>query len=243
MHRRNVFLFILVFLLILAVTTILINSNKSFAQMAGNKKVSFNRGEVICDVLNIRLGPGLEFPIGYKIHRGETVRVFAEINGWYLIQNEENYIGMVKADYIKKSANVNSKLSELPYNLQPAEKQILDLVNAKRKSFGLNTLKIDAALESMAQAKSKEMVNKNYFSHNSPKYGSPFNMMKNYRIKYRAAGENIAGSATIKDAFNAWMKSKSHKDNILNKDFNYTGIGVCTSQTYGNVIVQEFVGR
>ena len=249
MHRKGTFLFILIFLLVLAMTTILINNTKSFAEMASTKKVSFNNGEVICDILNVRLGPGLDFPVIYKIHKGDNVRVFTEISGWYLVQNDENCTGMVSADYIKSAVDTkNNTTSEgvakpIVDTLQSSEKKILDMVNTKRKSLGLSTLKIDATLDSAAKAKAKEMVNKNYFSHNSPTFGSPFNMMTKYGIKYRVAGENIAGSTTIKDAFDAWMKSKSHKDNILNKNYNYTGIGVCTSKTYGSIIVQEFAGR
>lgn len=51
------------------------------------------------------------------------------------------------------------------------------------------------------------MVDNNYFSHTSPTYGSPFDMMKNFRISYKTAGENIAGNSSNSGAVNAWMNS------------------------------------
>ena len=66
------------------------------------------------------------------------------------------------------------------------------MINAKRKEAGLSALKIDNELQNVARVKSKDLVDNNYFSHNSPVYGSPFEMMKSFGITYKAAGENIA---------------------------------------------------
>ena len=87
------------------------------------------------------------------------------------------------------------------------------------------------------------MVANNYFSHTSPTYGSPFDMLKNFKVSYRTAGENIAGNATNSGAVNAWMNSSGHKANILNNSFNYTGIGVVKSPKYGKIYVQMFIGK
>ena len=62
-------------------------------------------------------------------------------------------------------------------------------------------------------------------------------------VKYKTASENIAGNATIDGAINSWMNSESHKNNILNSDFNYTGIAVVNSNTYGKILVQFFIGK
>ena len=62
------------------------------------------------------------------------------------------------------------------------------------------------------------MHNKRYFSHTSPTYGSPFDMMKSYGINYRAAGENIAkGQTSAEQVMNAWMNSSGHRANILKR--------------------------
>lgn len=87
------------------------------------------------------------------------------------------------------------------------------------------------------------MVDNNYFSHTSPIYGSPFDMLKSYGISYKTAGENIAGNSSNSGAVNAWMNSEGHRANILNSSFNYTGIGVVKSPEYGKIYVQMFIGK
>jgi len=118
---------------------------------------------------------------------------------------------------------------------------ILDRKAAIKK--GLTALKSDAEVLRVARIKAQEMVDKNYFSHTSPTYGSPFEMLKNFKISYKSAGENIAGNSSNSGAVNAWMNSSGHRANILNSSFNYTGIGVVKSPTYGKVYVQMFIGK
>ena len=61
------------------------------------------------------------------------------------------------------------------------------------------------------------MKDKNYFDHNSPTYGSPFDMMKSFGISYTSAGENIAmGQKTPEEVVQAWMDSPGHRENIMN---------------------------
>ena len=86
------------------------------------------------------------------------------------------------------------------------------------------------------------MVDNNYFSHTSPIYGSPFDMMKKFGISYKTA-ENIAGNSSNSGAVNAWMNSEGHRANILNSSFIYTGIGVVKSPKYGKIYVKMFIGK
>lgn len=98
-------------------------------------------------------------------------------------------------------------------------------------------------LASTAQAKANDMVENNYFSHESPSYGSPFEMMQNAGITYKTAGENIAGNSSVENAVNSWLASDTHKQNILSNAYNYVGIGITKSDTYGYVIVVMFIGK
>ena len=123
------------------------------------------------------------------------------------------------------------------------EQEVFDLINAKRVASGLSALKIDDEVQNIARIKAQDMVDSNYFSHTSPIYGSPFNMMKSFRISYKTAGENIAGNSSNSGAVNAWMNSEGHRANILNSSFNYTGIGVVKSPKYGKIYVQMFIGK
>ncbi|MEI7025472.1 CAP domain-containing protein [Paenibacillus sp. y28] len=117
--------------------------------------------------------------------------------------------------------------------------QVVDLVNQERAKAGLNALTSDSALAKMALDKAKDMYNNNYFDHNSPTYGSPFDMMRTYGISYSYAGENIAkGQRTPQDVMTAWMNSSGHRANILNA--NFTKIGVAY---YNGEWVQEFIAN
>lgn len=123
------------------------------------------------------------------------------------------------------------------------EKEVFDLINKQRTNNGLQALKVDNEVQRVAKIKAEDMVSNNYFSHNSPIYGSPFDMLKSFKISYRTAGENIAANSSNSGAVNSWMNSSGHKANILNSNFNYTGIGVVSSSKYGKIFVQMFIGK
>lgn len=106
------------------------------------------------------------------------------------------------------------------------EQEVIRLVNKERAEVGLPALKYDWELARVAKYKSRDMNNVGYFSHNSPTYGSPFTMMKDFGISYKSAGENIArGQASAEEVVNAWMNSPGHRENILNEDFTHIGVG------------------
>jgi uncharacterized YkwD family protein len=117
--------------------------------------------------------------------------------------------------------------------------QVINLVNQERAKAGLQALSSDSALTGMALEKAKDMYNSNYFDHNSPKYGSPFNMMNSFGIRYSYAGENIAkGQRSPQEVMNSWMNSAGHRQNILNP--NFTKIGVAF---FNGEWVQEFISN
>ena len=106
------------------------------------------------------------------------------------------------------------------------ESEVLRLVNIERSKAGLSALKMNNSLSDVARMKSQDMADKNYFSHTSPTYGSPFDMMKKFGITYTTAGENIAkGYAGAEAVMNGWMNSPGHKANILNPKFGTLGVG------------------
>jgi uncharacterized YkwD family protein len=130
-----------------------------------------------------------------------------------------------------------------PAGISQEEQELLNLVNKARADAGAGPLSFDMGVVKTARLKAKDMVDNNYFSHQSPTYGSPFDMMKQFNVTFKTAGENIAGNATVSGAFTAWMNSPGHKKNILNSSFNYNGIGIVDSPTYGKVLVQQFIGK
>jgi uncharacterized YkwD family protein len=120
-------------------------------------------------------------------------------------------------------------------------KQVIDLTNAQRSKNGLPALKHDTQLSGVAQKKSVDMAQNNYFSHTSPTYGSPFDMMRDFGVTYRSAGENIAqGQRTPQEVVTAWMNSEGHRKNILSANFTHIGVGYEKS---GNHWTQMFIGK
>lgn len=110
--------------------------------------------------------------------------------------------------------------------LSEMEMEVVRLVNIERQKAGLAPFTASAELSRVARLKSQDMGTKNYFSHTSPTYGSPFEMMKAQGIKYTTAGENIAkGYLTAQSVVNGWMNSSGHRANILNGSFKTIGVG------------------
>ena len=129
-------------------------------------------------------------------------------------------------------------------SLNAFEKQVVELTNQERTKRGLKPLAIDPQLSKMARDKSADMRDHHYFSHQSPTYGSPFDMMKKYGISYTTAGENIAaGQATPEDVVQAWMNSDGHRANILNPNYTAIGVGYVKGGSYGSYWTQDFIGK
>lgn len=126
--------------------------------------------------------------------------------------------------------------------LTPDEQRMVELVNAERARYGLPALKTNPQLVQLARLKAKDMVENNYFSHTSPTYGSPFEMMRAFGVTYSFAGENLAGASTVEAAHQALMNSPGHRANILNPNFKEVGIGVVPGSAYGKIFVQLFKG-
>ena len=121
------------------------------------------------------------------------------------------------------------------------EQEVIRLVNEIRVSNGLNALTYDWELSRVARYKSQDMKDNNYFSHTSPIYGSPFQMIKNFGISFRSAGENIAkGYSTPQDVVNGWMNSSGHRANILNASYTHIGVGYVSG---GNYWTQMFIAK
>ena len=120
---------------------------------------------------------------------------------------------------------------------------VLKLVNQERAKVGLSALTLDAKLNNAAQKKAVDMRDKNYFDHQSPTYGSPFDLMRSEGISYSTAGENIAaGQQSAQAVMESWMNSSGHRANILNAKYKYLGVGFCTGGRYGTYWTQMFTG-
>ena len=129
-------------------------------------------------------------------------------------------------------------------NFSAYQREVVNIVNAERSKRGLAPLILDSSLSNVATKKSQDMINRGYFDHNSPTYGSPFDMMKQFGISYKAAGENIAmGQKDPQDVMNAWMNSDGHRKNILSPNFTHIGVGIAKASNGQLYWTQMFIGK
>ena len=120
------------------------------------------------------------------------------------------------------------------------EREVVRLVNEERAKNGLKPLSENWELSRVARYKSQDMVDNRYFSHTSPTYGTPFQMIRAFGLTYRTAGENIAyGQRTPQTVVNAWMNSSGHRANILNPSYTQIGVGYVAN---GHYWTQMFIG-
>jgi uncharacterized YkwD family protein len=125
--------------------------------------------------------------------------------------------------------------------LSQYEQKVVELTNQERAKQGLPALEVDAELSKVAKEKSRDMQANNYFSHDSPTYGSPFDMMKQFGVEYSAAGENIAmGQPTPEEVVQAWMNSDGHRKNILSSNYTHIGVGYVEN---GHYWTQQFISK
>lgn len=234
------------------------------------ERVNFISGVVTANELNFRSGPSMDNEILDTFKKYKWVNVLAKIGNWYAVYDPDTgRVGCVAKDYLTDAENIKqpSTAVKTPTQKTPAvptapatptptgqpqqpagdlsadEKLLLELINKERANSNLSPLQADAELMKVARLKANDMVQNNYFSHFSPTYGSPFDMMRQFGITFRAAAENIAGNSTVQGAVSAWMGSEGHRNNILNTNYNYTGVGIAKSNKYGYVFVQMFIRK
>jgi len=137
------------------------------------------------------------------------------------------------------SLRLNFTQSELTID-EGSEQEMLARVNTARRDHGLNELVLDEQLRNLARNYATEMFEGGFFSHYTPEGQSPFDRMEANKIKYLAAGENLALAPNITIAHQGLMDSPGHRTNILSPDFGHVGIGVVDGGIYGKMFVQEF---
>ena len=120
------------------------------------------------------------------------------------------------------------------------EQEVVRLVNTERAKYGLSPLTANWELSRVARYKSQDMVDNRYFSHTSPTYGSPAQMIRSFGLSFRTSGENIAyGYATPAAVVSGWMNSSDHRANILSGSYTQIGVGYVAQ---GNYWTQMFIG-
>ena len=279
---------------------------------ASYERADMSIAKVMTQTLDIRSGPGNNFPVIGRVTSNDKLNVYGKADDWYIVKlPNKASIGCVESKFLKPfSENQGSKQipnvpsptlpnieapnvpgipsvpgspgapitgpgsqgnplspgTQPPNTTTPTpptnkpgttpnedssgtgvmtgeEKRILELCNIERSKIGAGALKANNDLTKLSRMKSKDIVDKNYFSHQSPTYGSPFDMMTDHGIDYMYAGENLAQNSTADRAFNAWMNSEGHRKNILNPNFTELGVGIAPKNDGSFVYTQLFIGK
>ncbi len=231
-----------------------------------SKEGDIERIKVTTDKANIRSGCSENTPVLETSNKNNTFDVISKVANWYAIKLPNNNIGFIPQKQCKPivvddkepttpdvtpnttpettgntpttpDANTNAN------TLTNQEQQMVNLVNKARAQNNVRSLKVDMELTNVARIKSQDMIDNNYFSHYSPTYGSPFDMMNDFGIEYVRAGENIAGNQSVENAHNALMNSPGHRKNILDPNFTHIGIGIKRGGPYRNMFTQMFISK
>jgi hypothetical protein len=123
---------------------------------------------------------------------------------------------------------------------------VVMLTNQTRANLGLSGLTQNAKLTAAAAAKAKDMLDKQYFAHNSPDGLTPWYFIRLQGYAYEKAGENLAiHYTTAEGVHEGWLASPTHRANIIKEEFTEIGVGVVNGEFdgYPSTIVVQFFGR
>ncbi len=236
-HKRKVILTLLVFIIFSSANLGIANAGDSNYQLQAPKVCFVQSGDTLWRIarrfrINFRKikehNNHLENPD--LIHPGDKV---------YLPQEEET----IEEDVILEDGVDEPEFeTDETDSILVQEARVVELVNQRREEAGLKSYRHNTKLSEVAREKSEDMRDNNYFSHQSPIYGSPFEMMEQFNIRYQAAGENIAqGQRTPEAVVDAWMDSPGHRRNILSNDFTEIGVGYAENEQGQTFWTQMFI--
>lgn len=129
-------------------------------------------------------------------------------------------------------------------SIRQKEQEMINYINQARSNAGLSTLSYCSQLTSVARAKSRDMIDNNYFSHTSPRYGELGDMLSAHGVNYRSAGENLAmnTNGSVRAAHNSLMNSSGHRANILG-NYKQVGVGIEVKSDGSHYYTQLFTGN
>ncbi|MEI5906998.1 CAP-associated domain-containing protein [Bacillus spongiae] len=121
------------------------------------------------------------------------------------------------------------------------EYQLFDVTNAARVQHDLQPLVWDHTVKETARKHSLDMAVENYFDHTNLQGQSPFDRMEEDRIQFLVAGENLAyGHVSSLFAHEGLMNSLGHRENILQEDYTFLGIGVAFNDESQPYFTQKY---
>ncbi len=127
-----------------------------------------------------------------------------------------------------------------PKDRPELEAAMLLLVNEERAKQGLKAVQADPELAEVARAHSRDMFARGYFSHVTPEKKELTDRLRQGKVRFLVAGENLAHAPTLARAHQGLMNSPGHRANILRPEFGRVGIAIVDGGKYGLMITQNF---
>jgi uncharacterized protein YkwD len=132
-----------------------------------------------------------------------------------------------------------------PLHVSSLEQKTIDAVNRERKRAGLQALSVSPALTRVAQAHSDYQARTGVSAHQGEGGSAPADRARAGGIEWSILGENVAMNFGYDDpvavAVQGWMKSAPHRHNILNPEFELTGVGVSSGRDGKIYFTQMFL--
>jgi uncharacterized protein YkwD len=131
-------------------------------------------------------------------------------------------------------------------DLERVRAELLTRINAERRRSGRQPLTLNSRLDAAAQRHAEDMLSRSFFAHRGPDGKTVRERARGAGYDWTAVGENLAeGQDSVKEAVEGWMRSSGHRENILDRRFNETGVGLAlgrdpTTGEYRILWVQTF---
>jgi uncharacterized protein YkwD len=212
-------------------------------------KPALQEGEITAARLNVRTGPGVAYPVIRSLGKGDKLRVLGALGDWLVILTPDYSVGMVFAEYVRAKPLASAPetpaepgiyegsvpeedAAQLTEPLEVPDNELLfSMVNEFRVNFGLTPYKWDGRLNGIAGLKAADMAENEYFSHDSPVYGTPFAMLRSMGVFYKTASENLARTSGASEAFEKMAGNSAHRANLVSK--RYTNMGTAVADDPG----------
>lgn len=161
-----------------------------------------------------------------------------------------SFLTLIISIFLFSQASLNLVMGIRPdvlgYSSEITPEKIIELTNRERINAGLTVLRMNLLLNKAAQTKGADMIALDYWAHNSPRGITPWVFITDAGYYYLYAGENLARDfAAPEGVVAAWMASSTHRDNMLNPNYQDIGVAVIDGffQGHETTLVVQLFGK
>ncbi|MEC9488375.1 MAG: CAP domain-containing protein [Halanaerobium sp.] len=236
-NRRKVIALLLIFLLMSPVMSGLIGTGRALAaDKSFSDHLSFIfKGLLMMWVLKVLTG---DYLLGETGDTTPADDLLSEINQPGTDQPDSPPVEIIEEPVTNPDLNEDIKNRQ---SLSGEEKKMVELINQSRIEQGLPPLEVDMKMVKLAREKAQDMVDNQYFNHQSPVLGTPGEMASAAGINFSLLGENLGQGISGEEVHQAWLNSPDHRMNILDSRFTHVGVGVVQLDATTKVYVQLFI--